>query len=58
MEFCKGFQIELQGRECGRSEGFFVMKEIGMNILRESGQTSTRSLLTREFEKPFKEKGR
>src|SRR5450755_1748446 len=50
----------MRAEECGKSEGFSVMEEIGIEppgniISRESGQTSARSSLTREIGKPIKE---
>ena len=56
----QGKPMEVWVQERGKSEGFSVMEEIGVEpsgdiTPRESGQTSTRSPLTREQGKPIKE---
>ena len=56
----QGKLTEMRVEECGKSESRSVMErreaEPKGNIAsRESGQTSTRSLITREFDKPIKE---
>lgn len=50
----------VRAQECGKSEGWSVIDQIGVKpqgdiTLRESGQTSTRSLFTRLFNEPSQE---
>jgi len=54
----QGKLTEVWVKEDGKSESRFVMKRIGIaaeaNIIpRASGQTSIRSFITREFDKPL-----
>lgn len=59
----QGRPMERRRKEGGKSQGRSVMERIGSEppgnmLLRESGPTSTRSLITREFEQPTKETSR
>lgn len=53
-KFRKRHLVGLQVKECGKSECSSVMEEIGVNAPRESGQTSTRSSMTRELEETLR----
>ena len=59
----QGRPMERRRKEGGKSQGRSVMERIGSEppgnmLLRESGPTSTRSLITRELEQPTKETSR